>query len=329
MTELATHEPQTTVQVPSLDPATMLAVTQAADQALSDSTRLAYASAWRSWRSWCTEQGHQSLPADPSVVAAYLVSLADRGLTPASLDRALAAIRNAHLDAHVEDPTANRGVARVRAGLRRKLGTAPRSQAHPLSTEEVRQMVSAIDATSLRGARDAALVLLGYAAALRRSELAALRVKDLLPRAAGLVVVVRRSKGDQEGKGQHVGVTRGTHELTDPVAAVERWVSMTGAKGVDPLFVPISWSNRRPGLEAMSGESIARVITGRAAAAGLGHLNVTGHSLRAGHATTAAEAGVAADRLMRTTRHRSLSTLQLYTRPADSLRDTTASSLGL
>lgn len=325
MTELQTRP----VQGPVLDAATMVAITAAAADSLSASTRRAYDSAWRSWRQWCQAEGHQALPADPSVVAAYLVHLADRGLTPSSLDRALAAVRTAHLDAHVEDPTANRGVARVRSGLRRRLGTAPRNQAHPLTTQQVREIVSAIDTSSLRGARDAAMILLGYAAALRRSELAGLQVKDLLPRAAGLVVVVRRSKGDQEGAGQHVGVTRGEHEVTDPVAAVERWISMTGARGSDPVFVPITWSDRRPGLEAMSGAAVGRVVTDRAAAAGLGHLHVTGHSLRAGHATTAAEAGVPADRLMRTTRHRSLSTLQLYTRPADSLRDTSASSLGL
>lgn len=312
-----------------LDGVVRAAITAAAAESLAASTRRSYASAWRSWTLWCQTGGHQALPADPATVAAYLVHLADCGLTPSSLDRALAAIRNAHLDAHVEDPTANRGVARVRAGLRRRLGTAPRHQSHPLTTDQVRTMVAAINTDSLRGARDAAIILLGYAAALRRSELAGLTVKDLLPRAAGLVVVVRRSKGDQEAKGQMVGVTRGAHHLTDPVLAVDRWVAATGAKGSDPLFVPISWSDRRPGLDPMSGAAIAQVVTDRAAAAGLGHLHVTGHSLRAGHATTAAENGVPADRLARTTRHRSLATLAAYTRPAETLRDTSSAALGL
>ncbi|WP_114906715.1 tyrosine-type recombinase/integrase [Ornithinimicrobium murale] len=312
-----------------LDPATRLAITAAASESLSASTRRSYDSAWRSWLSWCSESGHIALGADPATVAAYLVHLADRGLTPSSLDRALAAIRNAHLDAHLEDPTTNRGLARVRSGLRRRLGTAPRRQAHPLTTDQVRQIVTTLDPASLRGARDAAIILLGYAAALRRSELAGLAVKDVLHRAAGLVLVVRRSKGDQEGAGQYVGVTRGEHPLTDPVGSVDRWVAMTGAKGSDPLFVPISWSDRRPGVDPMSGAAIGQVISDRADAAGLGHLNITGHSLRAGHATTAAEAGVPAEKLARTTRHQNLATLATYTRPAETLRDTTSSALGL
>lgn len=314
---------------PALDPATRLAITTAAAESLASSTRRSYSSAWRSWLAWCAESGHISLPAEPATIAAYLVHLADRGLTPSSLDRALAAIRNAHLDAHLEDPTANRGLAKVRSGLRRRLGTAPRKQAHPLTTDQIRQMVSIIDTDSLRGARDTAIILLGYAAALRRSELADLVVRDALHRAAGLVLLVRRSKGDQEGEGQYVGVVRGESPATDPVAALDRWVGMTGAKGSDPLFVPITWSDRRPGLEAMSGAAIGQVIVDRAEAAGLGHLNITGHSLRAGHATTAAEAGVPAEQLARTTRHRNLATLAKYTRPAETLRDTSSKALGL
>lgn len=85
MTELLAHEPRSVVDPATLDPATMLAITDAAGEALAGSTRRAYASAWRSWRAWCADEGHLSLPADPSVVAAYLVHLADRGLTPSSL----------------------------------------------------------------------------------------------------------------------------------------------------------------------------------------------------------------------------------------------------
>lgn len=312
-----------------LDERTRHAVAQAASESLAPATRRSYDSAWAGWISWCAHEGYDPLPGSPQTVAAYLVHLADRGLSPSSLDRALAAIRAKHADAHVDDPTMNRGVARVRSGLRRRIGTAPRNQAHPLTTDEVRAMVARIDQRSLRGVRDTALILLGFAAALRRSELAALDVRDILPRAAGLVVVVRRSKGDQEGRGQMVGVLHGRSPLTDPVAAVTRWIELTGAKGADPLFVPISWSDRRPGMGRLSGAAVAEVIKGRAVAAGLEEVNVTGHSLRAGHATMAAQAGVEGSRLARTTRHKNLATLQTYTRPADTLRDTTSGSLGL
>lgn len=312
-----------------LDEKTLEAIRSAAADSLSPGTRRAYRSAWHGFDTWGRDEQRSTLPAAPATVAAYLVHLADRELTPSSLDRALAAIRAMHLDSRLPDPTSDRAVARVRSGLRRRLGTAPRRPSHPLTTGQVAAMVATCDRSSLRGCRDAAIILIGYAAALRRSEIAALRAKDILQRAAGIVVSISRSKSDQEGKGAMVGVVHGSNPDTDPVAAVLAWIEMSGARGSDPLFVPISWSNRWQGEAALSPAAIASIITGRAKAAGLGHLGVTAHSLRSGHATTAAEAGVAAERLARTTRHANLATLALYTRPADTLRDTSSSSLGL
>ncbi len=295
----------------------------------SASTRLAYASAWRGWETWCSARGASPLPAVPELLAAYLTEQAATGRVVSTMDKTVAAIRAAHLDAGHDDPTGNRGVVRVRAGLRRTVGVAPRRQAHPISTEEVRRIVAAIDPASLRGKRDRAMLLLGYAAALRRSELVDLLVRDVAMKPAGLVVHVRRSKADQDQAGQVVGVTRGQHPETDPVTAVHTWISAARLTPGDPLFSLVARSDLRAVPRRLEGKQVNRILASRAADAGLADLRLSGHSLRAGHATTAAEHGVPADRLARTTRHRNLATLAKYIRPAEVLADTSSGSLGL
>lgn len=120
----------------------------------------------------------------------------------------------------MDDPT----VRQVRAGLRRLHGTAPSRRARPLSVPELRQILAALDRNTRYAARDAAIILLRYASALRSSELAALTLADLETKPGGLLLRIRRSKTDQDGAGQVVGVAHGDHPDTDPISAVHHWL---------------------------------------------------------------------------------------------------------
>lgn len=295
----------------------------------SRNTRRAYASAWRHWESWCVRHGFRPLPADPQTVAAYLTYRAKEGRSVSTLDTARAAIRSVHKDVAADDPTANPGVELVLKGLKRQQGCAPVTQAHPVTTGELRRIVDCIDRQSLRGKRDAALLLLGFAGAFRRSELADLMVRDLVFKADGMIVSLRRSKGDQEGKGVVVGIVRGQMKESDPLFAVRDWIAASGVKEGAALFQRIAWSDRRVTGHALTGQTVNRVLKERSVAAGLEDLHLTGHSLRAGHATTAASNGVPSDRLARTTRHKNLATLARYVRPTQVLGDSSSASLGL
>jgi site-specific recombinase XerD len=298
--------------------------------AKADSTRRVYASAWRLWVQWADGRGYGSLPADPLHVAAYAAALAGAGRSVSTIDRARAAIAAEHQQAGHLDPTTAEGVRLARSGIRRTIGTAPRRQVHALQTEEVRRLIDVCDTASLRGLRDRALLLLGYAAALRRSDLRVLDVGYIAFRPAGLVVTVRRSKGDQEGEGQVVGVVRG-HGDTDPVHAVRAWIRAAGLTDPNvPLLGRVAWSDRRVVQGSrLSGQAVRDIIAQRAEQAGLGDLDIAGHSLRAGHATVASEAGVPAERIARTKRHARLETLAHYVRPAEVLRDSSSGALGL
>jgi integrase len=316
---------------PQITAGQKLLVQEYLDASLAPGTRASYASSWRGWEAWCTLNGHAPLPAHPLAIAAYLTELAAGGKAASTIARASAAIASQHTASGVDDPTKQRGVVTAMKGIRRRKAGAPTKKAHALSTAEVRRIVTAIGDrdTSLRSARDAAIILLAYSTAMRRGELSKLLVGDVRFKPRGLVVTIRVSKGDQEGGGQMVGVVRGQHPETDPVSALRRWIELAGIAAGEPLFQPIAYSDRRVLHRPLSGQSIAAVMTTRASDAGLGDLHVTGHSTRAGHATQAAENGVPAARIMRTTRHARFETFAGYVRPAEVLADTSSADLGL
>lgn len=206
----------------------------------------------------------------------------------------------------------------------------------------MRHIIEAMDdLDSLVGKRDRAILLIGLAAAQRRSEVAALNTKDLTRRNDGLLLTIRRSKTDQSGKGDLVGIPLGSHPETCPVLALEEWLEASGRRLGDgnPVFSRI-FNRSRIAPSAMSDRSIARIIQARALAAGIsgkeyaqaagaGETWVSGHSLRAGHVTAAAEAGVDPMTISRTTRHQRLDSLARYVRPASAVEDSTAGQIGL
>ena len=303
-------------------------VAAAVEAELAASTRTVYASAWHRWEEWCDARGITAMPSHPDALAAYLAERAEEGLTYASIDVACCAVAYRHRQHGLSDPTTDPTVRRVRRGLRRIIGVAPRRQAHPLDVTELTQIVDAIAAETPRGLRDRAIMLLGYASAMRPGEFAALQLADIAARPNGLLVTIRRSKTDQEGLGQIIGVVRGANPTTDPVAAVGSWLDVR-PRGSGPLFTQIH-NDGAATLTPIGARIVSRMIQTSSRAAGLGHLPITGHSLRAGHATTAAANGAPVALIAAQTRHRDLDTLvEHYIRPTDALATSTSRDLGL
>ena len=186
---------------------------------------------------------------------------------------------------------------------------------------------------SLHGRRDRLVILLGFAAALRRSELAALDVEDVRWVPEGMEVTIRRSKTDQEAEGVVVAVPYGSHRETCPVRACGDWLDATGLvegpliRGIArDRFLPIEHRLMR----RLSPEGINRIVTKSARRAGLDPNGVwTGHSLRAGLATAASKAGVPDRAIMATTRHKSRASLDRYVRAGKRWDQVAAASVGL
>lgn len=295
-----------------------------ARQAKSKNTRRAYASDWDDFARWCQPYGFVPLPARPETVALYLTALAD-ALKPSTLGRRLATISQVHQAAGHDTPTSAAPVRLVWAGIRRAKGTEQHGKA-PAVTPELRRMVDTLGET-LGGSRDRALLLLGFAGAFRRSELVGLDVADVHAGHDGLTVIIRKSKTDQEGQGRKVGIPYGSHPHTCPVRSHLAWLEKS-ALTEGPLFRSV---NRHGQLQLgrLSDRSVALIVKRAAEKAGLDPAKYAGHSLRAGLATSAAQAGVSERSIMAQTGHKSVMVARRYIRDGSLFRDNAAAQVGL
>jgi integrase len=290
----------------------------------AESTVRGYRSDWRDFCGWCESHDLNPLPAYPETVASYIAECAGR-LKVGSVQRRINAIAEAHKAVGLESPTHHAMVTNTMKGIRRMLGTASVQKA-PAVTDDIRAMVDATD-SGLIGARDRALVLLGFAGAFRRSELVGLELEDCTFGKDGLTITLRRSKTDQEGQGRKIGIPYGANPETCPVRTIQAWLEIAGINS-GPLFRSIS---RHGQVQAgrLSGMDIARVVKKLAERAGLDPARYAGHSLRAGHATSAAIAGASERSIMNQTGHRSVQMVRRYIRDGSLFRENSAGKLGL
>ena len=230
-------EPVTVTVGPSvLTEAELAEVLALVDASTAPNTKLAYRSDWTRFTGWATQRGFAVLPADPLVVAHYLTEAAAEltgvgrwRYTPATLTRWVSSINQFHAAAGVEPPGRSEVVRRAVLGVRRIRATPPVRRA-PLLLDDVRNLLLDLSTrvsewpAGVAARRDAALLLMGFAGASRRSELVALTVADVqLHKTDGLHVRLRRSKTDQEAHGQVKALPYGRDPVTCPPCAYVRW----------------------------------------------------------------------------------------------------------
>jgi integrase len=292
----------------------------------ADATWAAYGSDWRVWATWAGANGVPELPADPEHVAAFLSDLsASRKVS--TLRRYLASISVSHtlkgyafLRNHASIKTILRGISRENA--------RPVHRVKPLVADRLRAMLRDFG-DEAGDIRDAALLALGVASGCRRSELACL---DWLRRGEGLgvlelagdegaVIRLYRSKTDQEEPAE-VHILPGL-----ALAAVRRWAALAGLGEGTPLFRPVNKAGAI-GRERLGDKAIARVVKKRCGAAGLEAGDFSGHSLRAGMITSAAEADVPEWKIKLHSRHRS-DIVRQYIRPVEKRRHSPTKAMGL
>ena len=194
-------------------------------------TRRAYGTDIAIFRTWCAERGLGALPASPATVAAFLAHEASRNVKASTIGRRTAAIRYAHKFAGLASPTDDELVKATVRGIRRTLGTAKIKKV-PATAERLLAMAANTGA-GLKGLRDRALLLIGFAGALRRSELVAFNIEDIEETPDGMKITIRHSKTDQEGAGQTIAIPFG--KIACPVAALKEWITATGI-GSGALF---------------------------------------------------------------------------------------------
>ncbi len=295
--------------------------------AMADNTRRAYAEGWAEFEGWCGRHGIVAMRATPTEVRDFFVSVAGRRRVATNKPLAFGtlmlwrcAIRRAFADANRASPTHHPEVTAVFKGLARLRGTRQR-QVHALREDQLAAILALCPNTPI-GMRDAAMLALGFAAALRRSELCGLQMGDIEwtrggGEALGIIVHVRRSKTDQAGAGQRVAVPFGTG--IQPVARLERWLGARG-RHAGHLFQSLRRDGKLTG-NPLHHSDIPRLVKRYAAAIGLNPKEFSAHSLRAGFVTSAAAHHARLDKIMAVTRHTSTTTLMKYIRDANAFSD--------
>lgn len=289
-------------------------------ESLSPATRKAYASDLRIFVEWCDENQTLALPATVSAVADFLAAQADLGINANTLNRRIAAIKYGHEAKGYDSPTVDKLVSATLKGIRRSQKKPP-EQKQAATIDKMHAMLSHCDTRSVAGKRDKALLLLGFAGAFRRSELAALQMTGLSFVEQGIQITIPYSKTDQEGEGQQIAIINGK---LDVVGVLTDWLDSAGISA-GPLFRPLTKGGRIRD-QALSDKSVANIVKKYAAKAGLDAADFAGHSLRSGFVTSAAEAGANLFKIMDVSRHKNVATVRRYVRSAEAFKDHAGSS---
>jgi integrase len=287
-----------------------------ARMSVSPATRKAYESDWRIFSDFCRIHDLPDYPADPQTVILFISASAEEGLSTGTICRRLTAISAIHEAGECLSPTRDSRVSRVLKGIKRACGSPPNAR-RAISWDNLISMLRHCD-QNIIGRRDAAVLALGWASAMRRSELVALNLGDLEFSEAGLQITIRRSKTDQEGQGSVIGIPRSSGFIC-PATIVEYWLSRQCKEDLSPdmpLFRRIGASGRGKWWWKMGGRlkprTIAEIVKQYARYAGLPWEKMSAHSLRRGLATEAAARNVPERIIARHTRHQSMTVLRGY-----------------
>lgn len=351
----------------------LAAVARFQSLSLTVGTQERYRGNWDKFVGWCDLYGYNALPAHPKVVAAYLAEHAELlngdgeyEYQPSYLDRWVSALNWVHETNGYIKPGNFPDVSRTMTGIRRDRATAAR-KAKPLMLDEVRRIIETADLHTfpygVTNTRDTTIVLLGFAGAFRRSEIAGLQFRDVVRHPQdGLHITLRQSKTDQEGHGLVTALPYGTNPVTCPVCAFARWTKMatlvrTPARGLlirelreqridehichqplpeldlieptRPLFQPLSRNGRVTKPTPIAGSTVMKAVTDGVKRIGLDPTAYSGHSLRAGFVTQAKRNGATDDEVMRQTHHVRVETVRTYDRQYNPLINNAVTKVGL
>lgn len=286
----------------------------------ASNTLRAYRDDFEVFSAWCATEGQKPLPAEGTVVAAFLAWYAETHKA-SSCARRLAGIVWCHKTAGFPHLSEHQAVRMAMEGIQRLHGTMPTRKA-PVDGPTLGRMVAALPGASLITLRDRAVILIGYAGAFRREALCALDVEDLTLHSNRLDILIRRGKEDQKGKGRIISAERRPNSPYCAVQSVFSWMTAAGVK-TGPVFRAVD-RHGTPDTTRLAPQGVARIVKKAAAAAGLDSRLYSGHSLRAGHITEAARRGARLDEIMRISGHKSADTVMRYIRDADPLAGSSA-----
>lgn len=297
--------------------------------ALAQNTRIAYDKAWLCFKDYFATRDIDPFSVTPEQAVDFIIDLATsprpksgKTLSMGTVSLYRSGISKKFVKAEKSSPMNHPKVVAVLKGLSRMKGTAPR-RVNALRVDEITRMLGQCPNT-LIGKRDAAILAVGFAGALRRSEICGLTTNDvefIEPRnwddSWKMFIYIRRSKTDQEGRGHKIAIPEGRY--VKPIKRLRDWLQASKIRE-GPLFQTMKRGGSLRGLP-MHHSDIPRLVKHYATLIGLDPKLVSGHSLRAGFVTCAAIHHARLDKIMEVTRHSNPSTVMRYIRDVDYFTD--------
>ena len=277
----------------------------------------AYKSDFYHFGLFCTQKGFKSLPTEPKIVSLYLTYLSTKDAKMSTLKRRLVSIGVIHkLKGHYLD-TKHPTIIENIMGIKRRKGSIQRSK-KPLLINDLKEIINAIDEQKnkeIKKIRDRSIILIGFSGGFRRSEIVSLDYDDLDFVPEGLKITLRRSKTDQFGEGSLKGLPYFDNQQYCPVASIQKWLNISKINS-GPLFRRFSKGSKLS-ENRLTDQTVALLVKEYLQIAGIDSKNYSGHSLRSGFATSAAESGAEERSIMAMTGHKSTEMVRRYIKEAN------------
>ena len=277
----------------------------------------AYKSDYRDFGLFCAQNGFKSLPAEPKIVSLYLTHLSTKDVKISTLKRRLVSIGVIHkLKGHYLD-TKHPSIIENIMGIKRRKGSIQKGK-KPLLINNLKQIIDVIDLHNneeIKKFRDRSLILIGFSGGFRRNEIVSLDYEDLDFVGEGLKINLKRSKTDQFGEGVVKGLPYSDNSQYCPVLSLKKWIEVSNIK-YGPLFRRFAKGSKLT-ENRLTDQTVALLIKEYLKLAGIDSKNYSGHSLRSGFATSAAESGAEERSIMAMTGHKSTEMVRRYIKEAN------------
>ena len=277
----------------------------------------AYKSDFNDFGLFCTKNGFKSIPTEPKIVSLYLTHLSTKNIKMSTLKRRLVSIGVIHkLKGHYLD-TKHPSIIENIMGIKRRKGSIQKAK-KPILINDLRKIINVIDSQNneeIKKLRDRSIILVGFSGGFRRNEITSLNYDDLDFVNEGVKINIKKSKTDQFGEGLVKGIPYFENSQYCPVISLKKWIDISNIKS-GPLFRRFTKGSSLS-INRLSDQTVALLIKEYIKLSGIDNKNYSGHSLRSGFATSAAESGVEERNIMAMTGHKSTEMVRRYIKEAN------------
>src|SRR6056300_722768 len=295
----------------------------------ANNTVRAYKSDFNNFGLFCAQNGFKSLPSEPKIVSLYITHLSSKGIKMSTLKRRLVSIGVIHkLKGHYLD-TKHPVIIENIMGIKRRKGSIQKGK-KPLLINNLKKLINAIDehnTENIKKFRDRSIILMGFSGGFRRNEIVSLDYDDLDFVEEGLKIRLKRSKTDQFGEGSVKGLPYFDKSQYCPVVSIRKWIELSKINS-GPLFRRFTKGSKLS-ANRLSDQTVALLIKDYLNIAGIESRNYSGHSLRSGFATSAAESGAEERSIMAMTGHKSTEMVRRYIKEANLFKNNALNKIKL